>query len=208
MGWKIVDPPIAEPLTIEECRAHLRVTPFATDSDGNETHPDDSLIMAMQTAAREFCEDFTGLSLAVKTYEYRIDAFPEHKEIRLPWAPLVEVLSLVYVGPDETLITMAPSAYLADEYQQPGWLLPVSTSDWPKTADVVNAVRVQYRAGYAVPGDQSDAEVLPGVIRAAMLLVLGHLYEHRTENTEKALAALPLGVEALLRPHRVRLGMA
>ena len=61
-------------------------------------------------------------------------------------------------------------------------------------------------AGYGA--DSDGGEALPKVIRAAMLLVIGHLYEHRSENTEVALQSLPLGVGALLRPRRVRLGMA
>lgn len=38
----------------------------------------------------------------------------------------------------------------------------------------------------------------PQTIIAAMLLIIGHLYEHRNENTELNLKTLPLGVEYLL----------
>lgn len=38
----------------------------------------------------------------------------------------------------------------------------------------------------------------PQTIVAAMLLIVGHLYEHRSENTELSLKTLPLGVQYLL----------
>lgn len=38
----------------------------------------------------------------------------------------------------------------------------------------------------------------PQTITSAMLLIIGHLYEHRSENTELSLKALPMGVEYLL----------
>jgi Phage gp6-like head-tail connector protein len=40
--------------------------------------------------------------------------------------------------------------------------------------------------------------VCPMTIVAAMLLVIGHLYEHRSENSEVALKTIPLGLEYLL----------
>lgn len=48
----------------------------------------------------------------------------------------------------------------------------------------------------------------PRSLRAAILLVLGHLYENREDSVEKALASIPNGADALMRPLRVRLGMA
>lgn len=208
MGIKIVTQPIAEPLTLEECYAHLRIVPDEESSD--LTHPDDSLILAQIGAARQFAEDFTGLSIAVKTYELALDAFPED-EIKLPHPPLVEIESVRYVDPDEVVQTVPSVQYVIDTYQTAqgaGWLFPAKGVEWPATDDVVNAVKIRYRAGYAVDGDGSDVEPLPYTVKAALLLIVGHLYEHREEATEKALAEIPLGAKALLRPLRVRFGMA
>jgi Phage gp6-like head-tail connector protein len=46
-----------------------------------------------------------------------------------------------------------------------------------------------------------QAGTLPYTIKQAMLLVLGHLYEHREENSEIALKSLPFGVKDLLGRH-------
>lgn len=204
MGLIAITQPTEEPLTIEECRAHLRVQPYEVDSDGVGTHPDDSLIMAMQAAAREYCEAFTGLSLAHKTYELALDVFPS-AEIEIPTIPVVEIVSVTYVDGNGVTQTINPADYTLDAYQRPSWLLPTINVNWPVAGEFVNAVKIRYLAGY---GADSDSQPLPYALRAAMLLILGHLYAHREDATEKALASIPTGADALMRPFRVRLGMA
>jgi uncharacterized phiE125 gp8 family phage protein len=204
MGLIAITQPTEEPLTLDECRTHLRVQPYEVDSDGVGTHPDDALIMAMQAAAREYCEAFTGLSLAQKTYELALDAFPS-EEIEIPTMPVVEIVSVTYVDANGTVQTIDPADYTLDAHQKPSWLLPTIEVDWPVAGEFVNAVKIRYVAGY---GLTSDSEPLPYAVRAAVLLMLGHLYANREDTTEKALSGIPSGVESLLRPLRVRLGMA
>lgn len=209
---KVIAPPEVEPLTIDECRQHLNVTPYTIDSDGNATHPDDALIMAMQGAAREHCEAFLGMSLAMRTLEIALDRFPSQTldctiAVVLPLGPVLEILSVTVGEPGSdsgaSSGTLAPDAYVLDDYSVPARLLPVGT--WPATTGT-NAIKVRYLAGYGV--DSDGGVILPRVLRSALLLVLGHLYANREDDTEKALATLPLGAEALMRPLRVRLGMA
>jgi hypothetical protein len=60
-------------------------------------------------------------------------------------------------------------------------------------------------------GDDSDSEPLPFEAKAAILLIVGHLYENReevVEHSNQTLLNIPTGAEALLRPLRVRMGMA
>jgi uncharacterized phiE125 gp8 family phage protein len=210
MSIKILQQPIAEPVTLGECYDHLRIDPYLVGTDGT-SHPDDELIMAYAAAARGHAERFTGLSLAVKLYELALDGFPVDKEIRLRNPPLVEVVAVEYVDPDLLVQTVPPDQYVIDNHATEdgaGWLVPAVGYSWPATANVINAVRVRYRAGYAVPGDGTDVEPLPYEARAAILLMLGQLYEHREDAMEKGLAAVPSRVHAMLRPLRVRIGMA
>jgi uncharacterized phiE125 gp8 family phage protein len=204
MTPKIITQPDEEPFTIDECRAHLAVEPYEVDTDGVGTHPHDDMIMGLQAAAREYCEGFLGLSLAPKTYEIALDEFPD-AEIELPMPPQLEIVSVKYLDADQVEQTMAESDYSLDSYQKPGWLLPAAETTWPATGAFVNAVKIRYTAGY---GHDSDSEPLPKAIGAAIKLVLGHLYKNRESSAERALAGIPLGVESLLRPHRIRLGMA
>lgn len=202
MGLKIITQPSEEPFTIEQCRAHLNVEPYEVDSDGVGTHPDDALIMAMQSAAREHCEDFTGLSLVQKTYELALNCLPA-AEVEIPMPPVVEIVSVKYADADGTEQVIDPSSYLVDGYQMPAQLFPAVNAAWPATSGVVNAVRIRYVAGY---GDDSDSESLPHALAAAILLVMGHLYRNREDSTEKVMTTIPISAEALMRPKRIRLG--
>lgn len=198
---KIIVQPVTEPISIEECRSHLEAQLYG-DTDVDDA--DDLMILGWLAAAREYCENFTGLSLARKTYEIALDEFPS-AEIELPMSPVTEIVSVTYVDAAQDLQTMASPTYVLDDYQRPAWLLPASGTSWPAAGSFINAIKVRYIAGYS---DDSDGEPLPFALRAAILLVLGHLYLNREETTEKAMASLPLGAESLLRPLRVRLGMA
>lgn len=64
--------------------------------------------------------------------------------------------------------------------------------------------RTLYATAAAIPdGGDEHALVLNDGITAAMLLLIGHLYENREAVTVgEAAAELPLGVDALLIPYR------
>jgi uncharacterized phiE125 gp8 family phage protein len=213
MGIRTVTEPTVEPITLANLRLHLGIEPYEVDSSGNGDHPHDAMIMAMLTAARSHAEEFTGRSIALKTYEATFDAFPDgDAELELPHPPLVSIEAVRYVDAAGDLQTLATDRYTSDRTDPTaGWLLCEASSTWPGAATVANAVRVEYRAGYQVPEPDSsaeDADTLPGSIRAALLLMVGHLYENREAVANRQVLELPLGVETLLRPYRVRLGMA
>ena len=52
-----------------------------------------------------------------------------------------------------------------------------------------------------------DPMVVNDAIKAAILLLTGHLYRNREAVTGESVNELPLGVHALLWPHRVGLGV-
>jgi len=78
-----------------------------------------------------------------------------------------------------------------------------------------NAISFLNRNVYPTQADLDAAaepeEALPMVInsavRAAILLIVGHLYANREENVQGAVNKLPMGAHALLYPHRVGLGV-
>ena len=75
-------------------------------------------------------------------------------------------------------------------------LYPVT--EWPESKAQRASVKVRADIGYAE---------LPADVRAAALLIIGHLYEHREAVVIGTIATdLPMGVELLLAPyviHRV-----
>lgn len=205
MGLKIITEPTSEPITLEEARLHLGIVAY--DSDG---HPHDAMIEGMISSARTYAEEFTGLSLAIKTYELALDQFPEFDEIQLDMAPVIDITSVSYIDEDLVQQSILDADFVLDSYQKPAWLLPAIDFDWPATGSVINAVKIRYRAGY-VPTPDSDeplALLLPSAIKGAMLLLLADLYENRGQTIPGSVSELPVGVQGLLRPYRVRLGMA
>jgi uncharacterized phiE125 gp8 family phage protein len=203
-----------EPITLAECRAHLNLVPDV-DSDDVETHPDDELVLALLGAAREHAESFTGCTIARRQVEQAFDTFPEDGEpLELAAYPAIELVDLVYTHQGETSSSSSSDADLnltLDDYAFPARLvLNGSGRTWPALEAIPNAVRVRLEVGYLGPEASSDdaGETLPKQLRAAILLLLGHLYENREATVEKSLAEIPFGVETLLRSYRYRLGMA
>jgi uncharacterized phiE125 gp8 family phage protein len=217
IGAKIITRAAAPLLSIETCRAQCEIVAISTDSDGNESHPDDVLLMGFQDAAVRYAEKFTGRSLQLRTYEFALDDFPRTRwgsrsmslqpVIEIPYPPLVEVISLT-CGDDSDGVLIEGTDFLIDTYNDKATLRPLSS--WPGiVTPAPNRVVCRYRAGYQSEAEpDSDAEPLPGDIRAAVLLMLTHLWENRSATVEKAMADLPMGVDVLLRGNRVLTGMA
>lgn len=216
----VVVEPIAEPLTLDECRQHLRVVPYEaddSDSDSDGTHPDDWWIMNIGLpTARRHCENFTGLSLSTRTLEVALDRFPTVStdggvSINLEMGPVREIVSISVGEPtsdtDAVDFELDPDSYRLRTRRAWNQLSPVSA--WPTTVESIEGIVIRYVAGYAISSEAGDeGPMLPPELRGAMCLVLGHLYEHREENIESALTSIPLNAEALMRPLRVRLGSA
>lgn len=218
----VIEQPEVEPITVAEARAHCESAAYG-DSDVDPQ--DDAMFEAWITAAREHCEDFLGLSLATKVLEVALDSFPTVRDdgstaIELPGGPVRQIVQIMITAPDADAGSddvdsdalagekvyadgqVHPAVYALDAHR--ARLYPVS--NWPAVTAAPNAVRIRYLAGYGV--DSDGGEELPKVIRAALLLVIGHLYANRESTTAQTMAVLPMGVEAMLRPRRVRLGMA
>lgn len=195
-------------LSLATLRAHCEIVTIDIDSDAGATHPDDALLLAYLDAAVGHAEKFTGRTIQPATLELALDKFPEDEAgIELPGPPLIELLS--FTQSDSSDGAMSVDDYMLDDYGDVAELRPMRA--WPGlTSDAgPNAIKARYRAGYQTETEpDSDAMPLEGMIKAALLLTVGHLYANREASTEKSMAELPLGVEALLRPLRVRTGMA
>jgi len=187
MTTRLVTAPAEEPVTLAQARAHLQEPPTSQDAQ----------ILAMAFAAREHAETFTGRALVTQTWELLLDRFPSGREIELPFPPLQSVTSVKYIDPDGAEQTFASSNYHVDAAATPGRLRLKSTASWPAIAEQPNAVTVRFVAGYG------GMAAVPFTIKAAILLVVGHLFAHREENQDFAVHAMPLGAERLLWPHRI-----
>jgi uncharacterized phiE125 gp8 family phage protein len=191
MGYKLKTAPAVEPVTLEEAKLHLRV-----DSDCTG---EDVLITSLITAARQMVENYTGLALINQTWEMLVDEFPDD-DMALRPAPLSSITSITYTDINGATQTASPTTvYTADTYSLPGAAVLRYGQTWPTVRDIKNAITVTYVAGFG-----TAASSVPGPIKAAILLLIGHLFEHRESVVIGTISSeLPQGVEYLLNPYRL-----
>jgi|ERR1017187_4216174 hypothetical protein len=185
-----------EPLTLTEVKNFLKVD--VTDTT------DDALISGLITAARQRAETITGRSLITSQWTYYLNSFPynwqlntgparntlnrfvnwwdENQAIRIPKAPLQEIVSVQYLPSTTSIgyVTLDPSQYLVDTASNPGTLYPVANYYWPFSWSIRNAVKIVFIAGYTE---------VPEVIRTAMRLLICDWYEQRADSSVTNTAA-------------------
>jgi uncharacterized phiE125 gp8 family phage protein len=199
MSLRLITAPEAWPVSLEEAKKHLRV----------DVDDDNDMIEAMIEAATDYCNGPTGWlgrALVEQTWELVLDEFPDD-EIKIPLPPLIAVDFIKYDNAAGEEITMSASDYTVDNVSEPGWVLPVG--DWPTTFESVNAVRIQFRCGWPDDGGSPPVQTVPGVIKAAIKLIVGNLYENReTIVVGQTVAEIPMSAKFLLQKYRIHLSMA
>lgn len=195
MALKLITRPADHPVSLEEIKAHLNVA----DDDHDNT------IAAYLAAATGYVERHLGRRLVDQTWDLILDEFPDY-EIKIPFPPLIEVVSVEYDDADGSPVTLSTDQYSVDDVSEPGWIVPASS--WPSTFDGINAVRIRYRAGY-VSVDSPSEPAVPEDIKVAIKLLVGTFYQSRESvAVGVSVSELPLSVTMLLMPHRIELSMA
>jgi uncharacterized phiE125 gp8 family phage protein len=193
---------VAEPVTLAEAKDHCRILDDVTDQD--------ALISALIVAAREWCENFTRRSFVRRTYEMRLDNWfggDRCREILLPRGPVSSVTHVKYTDSAGALATLAADQYQTGLYDMPARIVPAFGVVWPTVKPgAVDAVLIEYVAGYAPSSDSptDHAANVPASVKAAMKLIVGHLYEQRELSANSAIFEVPFAVKALLAPFEVR----
>jgi uncharacterized phiE125 gp8 family phage protein len=188
----LVTAPAADPVSLAEVKAHLRV----------DSSADDSLIGIYTKAAIAALDGWDGslrLAIVSQTWRQAVASWPADRVIRLPLGPVSAVSSVIYAplagGADVTV-----NASLYQVQTDAAGALVRFTTDFtaPALADRLDAVRVQFVTGNV------DAAAVPAAIKAALLLMIGDLYENRQTVTTLRTMAVPMSttVERLLTPYR------
>lgn len=183
---KVITAPTAEPITLAEAKANLRV--FGADDDADITR--------MIRAARQMAEERLNRALMPQVLAFGADAFCG--SLRVPRPPLRQLDSITYVDVDGVNQVLPGSAYLVDGFVDPPMISAAYGTPWPTTRAQASAVVVQYQAGYA------DAASVPEPIRQWMLLAINAFYEHRSAIATEQTYALPEEFACwLLQPYKV-----
>lgn len=173
-------------ITLDEAKAHLRVTGTQEDLD----------ILQKLAEAQGAVEDLLGRALSSQQFRLSLAAFPDF--IELPRPPLISIQSVKYYDENDTLQTLAVEDYILDSDAEPARIYQTDEG-WPTTSSTVRpAVLVEYTCGHS-----EDRPVEPQVVGVVKLL-LGYAYEHREAViTGTIITELPF-VQAYLRSQRVR----
>jgi uncharacterized phiE125 gp8 family phage protein len=182
-GLLPVTPPATEALTLAEAKSHLRIT-------GDD---EDTLILGLISAAREWFERQTYRQLVTATWDLVLDALPSGSgAIRIPRAPLQSVASVKYYDEAGVLQTVPATDYVVTISEEPGLIRCGQSLVWPTAATRPDAVTVRFTAGYGA------AAAVPQLVRSALKLMIGSLFEHREEMVDRQITALPLGAQRII----------
>jgi len=185
--YKLKTAALTEPVTLTEAKLHLRV----------DLTTDDTLILALIQAAREKVEAYTGLVLVSSSwYGYADDLDSEGFELTM--CPVASITAITYKDADNVSQTWAAANYIANTTRTPARIGYSSSGAAPTTYGGYHDWRIEFVAGYA------NAAQVPAAIKSAMLLLIGHLYEHRESVIIGANAYdMPQTISYLLEPYVV-----
>ena len=178
--------PAAEPVTLAELRAQVRVDDAA----------DDALLLAYLIAAREHVEGFLGRPVLPTPMRAEIEAWPESGALVLD-APVLSVDAVTVTAPGQ------PAVPWADFLVRPAAgglnaLRPATGASWPSLPDDAVIV-ITITAGW-------PAELVPEVVRTAILQTAAHWFAVReVVNIGNISSEIPETGKQLLRGKRWRL---
>jgi len=180
----VATPPRVEPVTLTEAKEHLRILP--------ENAEDDAYVQGLIAAARRLVESRLGVTMCATQYRAKVCGHTgcgcscgcNSGGIELPYPPvLVDATHPITV-------TTADGEVPADQFEvdadaRPAALYP--RRGWRGSATIT------YWAGLP-PGSPQ-----PETLKAAVLLVVGHLYKNREAvSTESGAVVLPIAFDALV----------
>jgi len=178
--------PVVEPVSLSDAKTHLRV----------DTESDDDQILALITAAREWCENYTQRTFVHTQWTMTFDTFPW--EIELPRPPVAvasgnTATTITYAMEGGGTATLATSEYRVDRTSEPGVIRTVYAGTWPSHLLDRNSISVTWWGGYG-----EDGTKVPKVVRAAILMLVAYWYERRLAADQVAATAVPFGVSSML----------
>jgi uncharacterized phiE125 gp8 family phage protein len=160
MTTQLITPPAALAVSLALAKANLRV----------DTSDDDTLIAAWINGISAHAEHYMQRSIINQTWRVTLDSFPD--AVKLCYPPISAVSFVKYYDADDVLQTLDPTDYIVDTASEPGYVVPAPNKAWPNTYGKINAVQVQYVAGYG-----TDDTATPNDIKLYILAKLSEQFD-------------------------------
>jgi uncharacterized phiE125 gp8 family phage protein len=190
LGAFSVIPPLTEPVSLAEARAHLRL----------DTTDTDATLAGYIITARQYAEAYTRRAFLTQTWDASFDYdWPTVRgcvRLDLPLAPVISVSSVTYTDADSITQTVDSTDYLvrgtgAENFP---YIVPDDGVTFPETLAIPETIRVRFIAGYG-----SQLGDVPEPIRTAILLHTEILYDRNPAS----MAVLQAVRDSLLDPFRI-----
>ncbi|WP_420408894.1 head-tail connector protein [Hoeflea sp.] len=176
------DPPLAEPVTLAELKAHMRI-------DAND---EDALLQSLIRVARAHLEAVTGTALMPRGLRLVLDDWPEGPVIDLLRTPVQSIDAIHVYDIDGAPQELSTTGAVLDGTARPARL---AVGDKLRPGQPINGIEIEFTAGFATAN-----EIPPELVRA-ILLHAAHLYEFRgAVSADMQPAAIPAGYERLIAP--------
>jgi uncharacterized phiE125 gp8 family phage protein len=187
MALVLTAAPAAEPISLAEAKAHLRI----------DVDDEDALISSLIVAARMFVERTLGLALISQGWSYFLDFWPRSTCVTLSISPVQAVGTVTLHDTDGGATVVDAEDYAVDALSSPARVVFKSAPP-PVVTRELNAFEIAFTAGY---GD--EASDVPAPIRQALMLLVAHWFERREPVVLGAGAQeVPATVAGLLLPYR------
>lgn len=179
--------PSAEPVTLAEMKAHLRV----------QHSSEDALLEGLIRAARQDVERATGLALIDQAWRLVADGVSREGGLSIPLHPVREILSITVYGSEGEASLVDAGSYQADLVSRPARLY---FDPKPERLKAMNGIEVDFTAGFGEAGTD-----VPDPLRLAIKLLAGHWYEFRgAYGPGDQPVSYPGGYDRLISHYRTR----
>jgi len=186
MSAILLVPPAAEPWTVAEAKAFLRV----------EHDADDAIIASLIAAARGHVEALTRRALITQTWRFVLDAWPADGRIALRMGPLRALIAARVFDHANNASAIDVETFVVDAaanvIASPCWSLPMP-------GRFTAGIELDVQLGYG-----ANAADVPDALRHAVRMLIAHWYENRgLAAIGASVAVLPAGAGALIAPYRM-----
>lgn len=182
MTLVLSQPPISEPITLDEAKAHLRI----------EHDSEDDLLNALITTAREYLETQTQLALVTQSWRLSLDNWPKDQCLILKKSPVQSIDQIEQFDENGSAELISINNMILDGNAHPARLY---TSEQSNPQPAINGIEITFTAGF---GNASD---VPDMLKRAMLIHIAHMFEFRgVVSPDMQPASVPNGYATLISP--------